>query len=109
MKQHRNIDQNDVGLLKKRRMIFFLSICLIALAWYAVTGFESSNMGFHPFVRRPFTWFDWLFYAAIIATAIMAYMWYKKCPKCGGKMNTGGIPLQCQNCGFGSDSNPPQE
>lgn len=102
MRKHHNINPEDARLARKRKTIFFLTICLIALSWYVVTGIESLSMGLHPLVRRPFTWFDWLFYAVIIAGIFKSYFWYRKCPKCGQKMRPSGMSLHCPGCGFGN-------
>lgn len=69
-----------------------------ALAWYGATAVESRSMGYGPFVRRPYTLFDWVLYAVIVAGVLLAVRRIRRCPRCGHGFGFRSVE-ECPSCG----------
>lgn len=69
-----------------------------AVLWYAVTALESVAMGYGPFVRRPFTAFDWAFGAALAVAIGHAVGKIRRCPRCGHGFGLRSVE-GCPACG----------
>jgi hypothetical protein len=107
-KKNNNIDPQDTRLLQKRKIVFLVAICTIALSWYGVTAIESIKWGYRHSQEGCLPG-SICYFMRSLSQAHFGNVFGTKCPKCGNKMKTRGMPLYCPDCGFGKDSDPPRD